>query len=468
MGENTIIHDDFLLQTPFARKLYHNYAHGLPIIDYHNHLPPEQIVNDHRFENISRAWLAGDHYKWRAMRILGIQEEYITGKADDKSKFLKWASTVPYTLRNPLFHWTQLELKRYFGIDQPLDTTNAATVYEKTSEQLQQPSHGTLGLLKMMNVEVVCTTDDPSDSLEHHRQARNFDNHLKVLPAFRPDKAYTQIGSVLYRDYLEKLESSASLKIAGLSDLLEALEKRIAHFHLNGCRLADHGLEQMPFPAAKGTDSEKTFAKALKGEPVSPSEATDMVYHILQHLCRCYHKNGWVQQFHLGALRNTNKRRLAELGADTGYDSIGDFPQARALCNFLNNLEADNALAKTILYNLNPADNEVMATMAGNFSEEGVKGKIQWGSAWWYLDQKNGMERHLNALSNMGMLSCFVGMLTDSRSFLSFPRHEYFRRILCNLLGNDVARGELPQDEAWLGEIVEDICYKNAREYFPF
>ncbi len=457
-----------MLQSPFARNLYHGYASRLPIIDYHNHLPPGQIASNHQFTNITQAWLAGDHYKWRAMRTLGVAESYITGTAPDPDKFAKWAATVPYTVRNPLYHWTHLELKRYFQIDDLLEARNATEIFEKTTSDLQQPSHSTLGLLGMMKVEVVCTTDDPIDSLEHHQRAKSTVKGIKVLPAFRPDKAYALGDLPQYLGYLEKLEAASGLSIRSFADLLDALEKRLDYFHQNGCRLADHGLEQMPSASQDAPAVEKVFNKILLKKALSAIEIMEFTYRVLQHLCRCYHQKGWVQQFHLGALRNNNTRGLRELGADTGFDSIGDFPQARSLSLFLNALEEAGALPKTILYNLNPADNEVMATMTGNFNGGGLKGKIQWGSAWWFLDQKDGMEKQLNTLSNMGLLSCFVGMLTDSRSFLSFPRHEYFRRILCNVLGNDVARGELPQDEKWLGKIVQDICYHNARDFFPF
>ncbi len=459
------IDEDFLLQTPFARTLYHDFAKDLPIIDYHNHLPPDQIAGNHQFENITRAWLAGDHYKWRAMRTLGVDEEYITGKAPDRLKFKKWAETVPHTARNPLFHWTQLELRRYFELDELLNKDNADRIFEDTSAKLRQPSHSTLSLLSMMQVELVCTTDDPADSLEHHQKASASLQDLKMLPAFRPDKAYALQDLATYREYLGRLEAVAGKSITSFSDLLLVLEQRIDYFHARGCRLADHGLEHMPSPAG---DAEEIFLKIREDRALTPSEKEGFAYEVLQQLCQWYHRKGWVQQFHLGALRNTNKRRLRELGADTGFDSIGDFPQARSLANFLNSLEEKDALAKTVLYNLNPSDNEVMATMTGNFNGEGLKGKLQWGSAWWYLDQKDGMEKQLNTLSNMGLLSCFIGMLTDSRSFLSFPRHEYFRRTLCNLIGGDVARGELPADEAWLGSLVQDVCYRNARNYFPF
>lgn len=468
MQQKSIIQDDFLLKTPFARRLFHTYARDLPIVDYHNHLPPEQIAGDHRFDTITRAWLAGDHYKWRAMRTLGIAEEFITGQASDRAKFNKWAETVPYTIRNPLYHWTLLELKRYFNIDTELNSDTADLIFEQTSGLLRKPGHSALGLLQMMKVEVVCTTDDPADTLEHHKKAKETVKNLKVLPAFRPDKAYALGNLPEYHEYLKRLELASGQAITSFPDLLAALENRIDYFHTHGCRLADHGLEHMPFPGEESTDCEKTFIKIREEKSVTLAEISDFTYRVLLHLCNCYHQKGWVQQFHLGALRNNNSRLLKELGADTGFDSIGDFRQARALSNFLNKLEESNSLAKTILYNVNPSDNEVFATMTGNFNGGGGKGKIQWGSAWWFMDQKEGMEKQLNTLSNMGLLSCFVGMLTDSRSFLSFPRHEYFRRILCNLIGNDVAGGELPEDEAWLGKIVQDICYYNAVNYFPF
>jgi glucuronate isomerase len=466
MPASTLLHDDFLLQHPFAVKLYHEYAKGMPIIDYHNHLPPAQIATDHRFANISRAWLAGDHYKWRAMRTLGIGEAYITGNAPDEEKFMKWAEAVPYTVRNPLFHWTQLELKRYFDIDDLLRPENAQKVYEQTSSLLQQASHSTLGLLGRMNVEVVCTTDDPVDSLEHHATAQKDIGDMKVLPAFRPDKAYALADIPTFLGYMELLEEASGMAITKFADLLAALDIRMDYFHARGCRLSDHGLEHMP--VAAGADPESVFAAICNGKALTTEGIQSFTYAILQHLCRGYHKRGWVQQFHLGALRNNNTRGLRELGPDTGFDSIGDFPQARSLSTFLCSLEESGELAKTILYNVNPADNEVMATMTGNFNDGSTRGKIQWGSAWWFLDQKDGMEKQLNTLSNMGLLSCFIGMLTDSRSFLSFPRHEYFRRALCNLIGGDVARGELPEDEHLLGNIVQDICYRNAAAYFPF
>lgn len=468
MNPTSFIQENFLLQTRFAENLYHGYAESLPIIDYHNHLSPAQIVADHQFENITQAWLAGDHYKWRAMRILGVEEHFITGKASDSDKFLKWAETVPYTMKNPLYHWTHLELLRYFDIPYPLHSGTAEQCYRETGEKLGKPGFSAQGLLAGMKVETLCTTDDPADSLAHHLAGKESIRSFRMLPAFRPDKAYASLNSSSYSDYLDKLADTDGHALNTLTDLLDCLDRRIEFFHQAGCRLADHGLIRMPQFRKDGSDPEKSFLRARNGKRISAAESENLTHTILSHLCLKYAEKGWVQQFHLGALRNTNSRRLETLGADTGYDSIGDYPQAETLAAFLNELERQGGLAKTILYNLNPADNEVFATMAGNFAGDGVQGKIQWGSAWWYLDQKDGMEKQLNTLSNMGLLSCFIGMLTDSRSFLSFPRHEYFRRILCNLIGKDVAAGELPEDEKWLGKIVQDVCYNNARAYFPF
>lgn len=462
----TFINDDFLLQTEFAKKLYHNYAKDLPIIDYHNHLPPNEIAQNHIFENISQAWLSGDHYKWRAMRTLGIDEHYITGKASDKEKFLKWAETVPFTVRNPLYHWTHLELQRYFGITELLSPKNAETIYEQISEKLQTPKYHTIGLLQQQKVEYLCTTDDPTDSLEHHKKIHVKEIHPKVLPTFRPDKAFAVEDATSYKIYLKKLGEVCKCTINTYDDLLQALENRINYFHEHGGRLSDHGLERLYTFNEADYSCEALFSKVLAEKKLGDTEVAFFKMKTLLFLSKVYHKKGWTQQFHLGAIRNNNKRLLSTLGPDTGFDSIGDFSQAKALSSFLNALDASNQLTKTILYNLNPADNEVFAAMIGNFNDGSVKGKVQYGSGWWFLDQKDGMEKQINALSNIGLLSCFVGMLTDSRSFLSFPRHEYFRRILCNLIGKDVANGELPADEKWLGKIVSDISYHNAKNYF--
>ena len=467
MAIKNFIHEDFLLQTSFASRLYHDYAKDLPIIDYHNHLSPKKIAEDYRFDNISQVWLQGDHYKWRAMRTLGIDEKYITGNAPDLEKFTKWGEIVPYTVRNPLYHWTHLELKRYFNIDELLNQNNAQEIYYSCSEQLQSPEYSTKGLLDRMKVEVVCTTDDPLDTLQYHKKASKTDG-VKLLPAFRPDKAYAVENTTVFLEYLGKLEEVVKASIHSYTDLLDALESRINYFHENGCRLADHGLDYLPFYKNETFNVSKIFNTLKNGESLNSDEIAYFKSDVLKFLSKCYHKKGWVQQFHLGALRNNNQRMLKHLGPDTGFDSIGDFSQANSLSNFLDYLDSTDELTKTIIYNLNPADNEVIAAMIGNFNDGSIKGKIQFGSAWWFLDQKDGMEKQLNSLSNIGMLSCFVGMLTDSRSFLSFPRHEYFRRVLCNLIGNDIANGELPEDEKWLGKIVSDICYHNAKAYFPF
>ena len=464
----TFINDDFLLQSDFAKTLYHNYAKELPIIDYHNHLPPQEIDGNRVFENISQAWLAGDHYKWRAMRAFGIDERYITGNATDKDKFLKWAETVPYTVRNPLYHWTHLELQRYFGVQELLGPENAEEIYERTSAMLQQNSHHTLGLLQQQNVESLCTTDESIDSLQFHKSLKQKGISPKVFPTFRPDKTFAIEQGGTYVAYLKKLGEASNINIESFKDLLGALENRIDYFHEQGGRLADHGLEQLYYFKEGTFNAENLFNKALEGKVLSVEEVQYFKSQVLLFLGRCYHKKGWVQQFHIGAIRDNNKRLLSKLGPDTGFDSIGDFSQARALSGFLNELDGTDQLAKTVIYNLNPSDNEVIATMVGNFNDGSVKGKVQFGSGWWFLDQKDGMEKQMNVLSNMGLLSCFVGMLTDSRSFLSFPRHEYFRRILCNLIGKDVVNGELPADEKLLGKIVSDISYYNAKNFFDF
>jgi glucuronate isomerase len=465
---NTFITKDFLLQTEISRSLYHEYAKPLPIIDYHNHLSPKEIAEDRQFENITQVWLAGDHYKWRAMRAYGINEKFITGNASDKDKFLKWAEVVPFTIRNPLYHWTHLELQNYFGITELLSPKTAESIWDKTLLLLQQKSHSANGLLKLMNVESLCTTDDPTDDLEQHITIAKDNSRVKTLPTFRPDKAYAVEDAKTYNDYLSKLENNSGIQIHNYQDLIEALQSRVDYFHEVGGRLADHGLEQLYHFDNDPFDIDNLFKKVKTNEELSTEEVQFFKAETMIHLGKMYHAKGWTQQLHLGPIRNNNKRLLKELGPDTGFDSIGDFSQARGLSGFLNTLDSTNQLAKTIVYNLNPSDNEVFATMVGNFNDGTIRGKVQFGSAWWFLDQKDGMEKQINTLSNQGLLSIFVGMLTDSRSFLSFPRHEYFRRILCNLIGNDVANGELPNDEEHLGKIVSDICYYNARNYFNF
>lgn len=459
--------EDFLLDNTMAKVLYHDYASKQPIIDYHNHLPPDEIAENRQFENITQVWLNGDHYKWRAMRTLGIDEQFITGGASDKDKFLKWAETVPYTLRNPLFHWTHLELKRYFNIQDLLKPQSAEAIYNTCNEQLQQNSHSTLGLLEKMKVEVVCTTDDPIDSLEFHKAYHSNNPKIKMYPAFRPDKAI-MIGGVQYNAYIDKLAEVSQQDINTFQDLLSGLEKRINFFESNGCKISDHGLNKIysrPFTVG---ELERIFQKKRAKQTLTSIEVETFIAGLMHELGKIYADKGWIMQLHLGALRNNSKRMMRLLGPDTGFDSIGDYEHARDLSGFLDGLDHLDKLPKTILYNLNPRDNEIMATMIGNFNDGSIRGKMQFGSAWWFLDQKDGMEKQINALSNMGLLSCFIGMLTDSRSFLSFPRHEYFRRLLCNMIGKDVHNGELPYDEAWLGSIVNDICYGNAKAYFEF
>lgn len=467
--QKTFISEDFLLRSETARILYHDYAKEMPIIDYHCHLPPDQIAEDKQFENLTQAWLYGDHYKWRAMRANGINERYCTGEASDWEKFEQWAATVPYTMRNPLYHWTHLELLRYFNIDILLNKHTAREIYDECSAKLRLPDYSVKSLLNRMNVKVICTTDDPTDSLNYHRTISDSDFDIRVLPTFRPDKAMLLIESPEdFKQYLSKLAQAAGTgEIASYDALLAALQNRHDFFASMGGRLSDHGLEHI-YAEFDETAAREAFAVALKGEKPSASQALAFKSVLLYEMAKMDHSKGWTQQFHLGALRNNNERMLRELGPDTGWDSIGDYSQAQALSKFLNKLDSTDQLAKTILYNLNPADNEVLATMTGNYNDGTVAGKMQFGSGWWFLDQKDGMERQMNALSNMGLLSRFVGMLTDSRSFLSYPRHEYFRRILCNLIGQDVENGELPNDIQWLGKMVEGISYNNANKYFGF
>ncbi|MBY0480120.1 MAG: glucuronate isomerase [Chitinophagaceae bacterium] len=458
--------EDFLLQNKTAAHLYHEYAKHLPVIDYHCHLSPKQIAEDHQFKNITEAWLAGDHYKWRAMRTNGVPEEFCTGDASDTEKFLQWASTVPYTLRNPLYHWTHLELQRYFGISEILKPETANNIYQQCTADLQKPEFAVKNLLRKMNVALVCTTDDPIDSLQYHLQLKRSGFEIPILPAFRPDRAMEVKSTEHFIDYLQKLESVSNHSISNFDDYLKALKSRHDFFAEMGCSVSDHGLEEIYAEKYTDTDIQMIFDKLLARKILNYDEQLKFKSAMLVHFAEWGREKGWVQQFHLGALRNNNTRMLSRLGPDTGWDSIGDFSQARSLAKFLNKLDSEDKLAKTILYNLNPADNEIFASMAGNFNDGSVAGKIQYGAAWWFLDQKDGMIKQINALSNMGLLSKFVGMLTDSRSFLSFPRHEYFRRILCNLFGTEIENGELPNDLAWVGQIVQDICYRNARNYF--
>ena len=460
--------ENFLLQTKTAQTLYHEFAEEMPIIDYHNHLMPDQIAEDKNFENITQVWLYGDHYKWRAMRANGIDEHYITGKASDWEKFEKWAETVPYTLRNPLYHWTHLELQRYFDIHEVLSPANARKIYDECNAKLQTKEYSVQGLLRKMNVKTLCPTDDPLDSLEYHQQIKNNHVDINVLPAFRPDKAMNADDVMGLNAYIDKLAALTNHTIDTYNEYLAALKTRHDFFAENGASVSDHGLEHIYAEDYTEEEVKAIFLKIRVKGKLTLQENLKFKSAMLITFALWDHEKGWVQQYHLGALRNNNDRLLASLGPDTGFDSIGDFPQGKALAKFLNRLDAANTLAKTIIYNLNPADNELMATMIGNYQDGTVAGKVQWGSGWWFLDQKQGMINQINALSNLGLLSQFVGMLTDSRSFLSFPRHEYFRRILCDLFGTDVENGELPNDKALLGKVIQNICYNNAKTYFNF
>jgi glucuronate isomerase len=464
----TFITEDFLLQSETAKVLYHDFAKQMPIIDYHNHLIPKQIADDAIFENLTQVWLYGDHYKWRAMRTNGIDERYCTGDASDQEKFRKYAETVPYAMRNPLYHWTHLELLRYFDVDILLNANTADEIYQECSAKLKRPDFSVQNLLRKMNVEFVGTTDDPNDSLTYHQQygQTTAESAMQMRPTFRPDKAMAVENATAFIAYVQQLSEASRIDIQHFDDFRSALLQRYAHFVALGCRASDHGLEQIYAEACTEGQAIAIFQKLLNQEPLSALEVLQFKSFMLLWFGHQNHAHGLVQQFHLGALRNNNQRLLARLGPDTGFDSIGDFEQARSLSKYLNQLDSTDQLAKTILYNLNPADNEIFATMIGNFQDGTVAGKIQFGSGWWFLDQKDGMERQINALSNMGLLSRFVGMLTDSRSFLSYPRHEYFRRILCNIIGKDVENQELPNDVAWLGQMMQDICYNNAKTYF--
>jgi glucuronate isomerase len=460
------LNEDFLLNNKTASELYHNYARQMPIIDYHCHLPPQQIAEDKQFDNLTQVWLYGDHYKWRAMRTNGVAEQYCTGEASDRDKFMQWAATVPYTLRNPLYHWTHLELQRYFGVQDILNETSAAKIYDQCNSLLQTSDYSVQSLLRKMNVAVVCTTDDPVDSLEHHSKIKADGFEIPILPAFRPDQAMNVSDATNFNSYVGKLEAVTGISISSFDDFLYALQNRHDFFAAAGCGVSDHGLEEIYAEDFTGSEINSIFNKIHSGKQLNESEQKKFKSAMLVHFSEWDWEKGWVQQFHLGALRNNNSRMMQQLGPDTGWDSIGDFSQGRALASFLNRLDSDNKLTKTILYNLNPSDNELMATMIGNFNDGSVAGKIQFGSAWWFLDQKDGMVKQMNALSNMGLLSKFVGMLTDSRSFLSFPRHEYFRRLLCNLFGEEIENGEMPNDLPWVGKVIQDICYRNARQYF--
>lgn len=464
----SFLNENFLLNNDTAKRLYHDYAKDLPIIDYHCHLPPDEIANNKNFANLTDVWLRGDHYKWRAMRTNGVNEEYVTGNRSDYEKFEQWAATIPYTLRNPLYHWSHLELQRYFGISDILSPKTAKNIYDSCTTSLQQPEFSTRSLITRMNVEVICTTDDPVDDLAHHRQLLKDGFDVMVYPTFRPDAAMNAGEPEILNKYIDKLAEVADIVINTYTDYLTALKSRHDYFADNGCMLSDHGIDHIYADGYNEADIKAVFDKIRANKRVSPQQVNQFKSAILFEVARWNHEKGWTQQFHLGALRNINNKGLNTLGPNTGWDAIGDFSQAAALAHFLDKLNTENALAKTIVYNLNPADNEVIASVVGCFNDGEIAGKMQFGSAWWFLDQKDGMTRQLNSLSNIGLISRMVGMLTDSRSFLSYPRHEYFRRILCNLFGEDIENGELPADIEWTGKIISDICYYNARNYFNF
>ena len=459
--------DNFLLQTKTAQDLYHNHAAKMPIIDYHCHLIPEMVANDHKFSSITELWLGGDHYKWRAMRTNGVDERFCTGKdTTDWEKFEKWAETVPYTFRNPLYHWTHLELKTAFGIEKLLSPKTAREIFDECNEKLKLPEFSARGLMRRYNVECVCTTDDPVDDLRYHKQTRESGFEVKMIPAWRPDKAMN-VEKPDFAAYVKQLGEVADIEIKTFKDMVDALQRRHDFFHENGCRLSDHGIEEFYDEPYTDSQIEIIFEKAMRGQQLIDTEVRQFKHCFLTLMAEMDYDSNWTQQYHYGAIRDNNSLMYDKLGPDTGFDSIGEFNTARAMSHFLNHLNAKGKLTRTILYTLNPCANEVIATMLGNF-QGGEPGKIQFGSGWWFNDQKDGMERQMNALSVLGLLSRFVGMLTDSRSFLSYPRHEYFRRILCNMLGNDVEKGLLPDDRELLGRMVEDISYNNARRYFKF
>ncbi len=460
--------EDFLLQTETAKTLYHQYAAPMPIFDYHCHISPQEIAEDRRFNNLSEIWLHGDHYKWRAMRTNGVDEKFCTGDASDWEKFEKWAETAPHTMRNPLYHWTHLELRKPFGIKDQLNPSSALQIWDACNSLLNSPDFSCRGIIRKANVKVICTTDDPIDSLEYHQSIKASGFEVKVIPAWRPDKAMAIENPGVFNAYVAQLVAVSGISIGSFDQFMDAIEQRHLFFHENGCRLSDHGLETIYAEDYTIAEINAIFDTVRGGNVPSSDELLKFKSAMLYEFAVLDHKRNWTQQYHLGAMRNNNTRMFESVGPDKGFDSIGDYPVATALSKFMNRLEYDKKLTRTILYNLNPGDNEIMATMIGNFQDGTIPGKIQWGSGWWFLDQKDGMISQMNALSSLGLLSRFVGMLTDSRSFLSYSRHEYFRRILCNLIGNDVENGEIPADIEFLGKMVQDISYNNAANYFGF
>lgn len=462
----SFIHDDFLLSNDYSVRLYHDYAKDQPIIDYHNHLPPDEISANRQFKDLYEIWLEGDHYKWRAMRANGVSEEYCTGNAANYDKFLAFAGTVPHTIRNPLYHWTHLELKRFFGIDELLSESTAKQVWDAGAEKLTSPELTTRGILKKFKVTALCTTDDPVDDLSHHKAiAEDSSFATQVLPAFRPDKAVQVDQPEDWNAWIAKLSAASDIDVSSCAKLLEALRKRHDYFHAMGSRLSDHGMEYVPADFIDDKQAAAIFDKARSGRAASIDEQRQFATYILEFTARLDAEKSWTKQFHVGVIRNNNTKLFENVGRDLGCDSIGDASQARSLGAFLDRLDHDGALPKTIVYNLNPSDNYVFATMLGNFQDGKTAGKMQMGSGWWYLDQREGMEMQMNCLSNTGLITRFVGMLTDSRSFMSFTRHEYFRRILCDLFGKDMQSGQIPTDFSLVGPIIENICYGNAKSY---
>jgi glucuronate isomerase len=459
------IHDDFLLSNAAARRLYHRYAETQPILDFHCHLPPQDVAENRRFADLFEIWLEGDHYKWRAMRANGVEERCVTGDAAPYEKFLAWARTVPFALRNPLFHWTHLELKRYFGIDELLDETNARRIWSVANERLEGEELRAQAILKKFRVRALCTTDDPTDNLAWHQMIRDSGLGTRVYPAFRPDKALNVHLPGLFNPWVDRLAVAADTEIASFQALLDALRSRHDFFHEMGGRLSDHGLNTCYGDFCGENVAAEIFGRARQGQAATPEEQRQFASFLMLYFGALDAEKGWTKQLHLGARRNNNTRMLQQVGPDTGFDSIGDWPQIDALGAYLDRLEQEGALPKTILYSLNPADNYALATMIGNFQDGSVAGKIQLGSGWWFLDQKEAIEWQINALSNCGLLSRFVGMLTDSRSFMSYPRHEYFRRVLCNLIGRDIESGEIPDADELVGPMIENICYGNAKRY---
>jgi glucuronate isomerase len=459
------IDDDFLLHSRTACRLYENCAASQPILDYHSHLPAGDVAADRRFRNLFEIALEGDHYKWRAMRANGVSERYCTGEASPKEKFLAWARTVPYTIRNPLYHWTHLELKRYFEMEELLDEQTAETIWDRANSMLSDGDLTARGIVRKFKVRILCTSDDPCDGLEEHRTVNTGDCGFRMYPTFRPDRSLQVATPDAFNSWVKRLEAASDTDISDLAAFLQALEARHRFFHDAGCRLSDHGLPYCYANPCTEARAATIFQRARSGAAASPEQQEQFASFMMLWFGHLDASKNWTKQLHLGALRNVNARRQHELGSDTGFDSCGDWSQAAALNAYLNLLESENALPRIVIYNNNPADNYTFATAVGNFQDSSIAGKIQYGSAWWFLDQKDGIEWQLNALSATGLLSRFIGMVTDSRSFMSFPRHEYFRRVLCNLLGGEMERGDLPSDEKLIGSVVENICFNNARDY---